>query len=143
MGKISNFWSILMTPSDFENDPYQAATNQLSHIALGAVFSLAVCVLWFAYFKEMPLRSYTGISLLALYIMGIECVLQGWKGRDSIWDSSFVLWGITLALTPAEEVAVQGGYVILKLDAILLGWLLFAALFTLVVYLWPRVGADV
>ena len=139
MSYLSEFWGVLMTPSDNEGQPYVEATNQLSHVALGSIFSLAASVSWFVFFGEMPYRVYVWIAVVFGYVAIIEIWLQGWAGVDSLTDSYFVQCGATMTLWPVHEVGFNAQFVTLEFRPVLLGLLMLITAASLVLHLRPRI----
>lgn len=141
MNSFSLFWQVLMTPSDYADDPYSEASNQLGHIALGSIFSLVACIVWFLVFGEMPVRWEVWAGVVVIYAVMVEAWLQGWAGRDSFADTFFVQCGATMTLMPVKEVAFAPDLVVIEFRPQLLGVLMLASTAALMLHLRPRIIA--
>lgn len=119
-----DFIKMLAVPSDFDGDPYGEATNQLSHIALGAVAALAICIAHREVMGEMPTRWMVFFGVALFYVLVIEVAVQRWKPKDSLFDSVFVSLGAAMALWPVREVSVSGDLTAISFDHMKLGWLM-------------------
>ena len=140
MATWGDFLRILMTPSSHEGDPYLEATNQFGHMALGAVLCLGVCIGWYSFVGEMPIRLWVWFGVVAGYALIVEAILQGWKGRDSFIDTWFVQCGATMSMWPVLEVIVGDGNVsLIEFRPKLLGILMVISILSLVIHLWPRI----
>lgn len=106
----------LFTPDDFKGNPYGELTNQLSHTLLGVLASAIVCFIHTYILGEMPYRAAVFVIVSFGYVLAVEALIQGWRGRDSILDWFFVSAGAAGVLWPLKEV-VAGNYVVgLSLD---------------------------
>lgn len=139
MNRVWQFWNVLTTPSDHEGDPYVEAANQLSHIALGCVFSLSACVIWFILFGEMPVRVAVWFSVVLGYAVAVEWWLQGWNGRDSFADTFFVQCGVSMTLWPVKEVGFAPDIALIEVRPKFLGVLMLISTMALILHLWPRI----
>lgn len=139
MQYIRQFWAVLMTPSDYRNDPYAEATNQISHAVLGCLASLILCTVWFIIFGEMPYRAFVWIVVVLGYAVGVEAWQQRWKGWDSFADTFFVQCGATMTLWPVKEVGFSPDIAIIEFRPKLLGVLMLLSALALALHLWPRI----
>lgn len=139
MSPIRQFWQVLMTPSDHAGDPYAEASNQLGHIALGCIFSLVACVIWFIIFGEMPYRAHVWVTVVFGYAILFEILIQGWEGRDSTIDTFFVACGSTMTLWPVREIGFSPDIVVIEFKPVLLGSLMLISAIALCLHLWPRI----
>jgi hypothetical protein len=101
------FWGELNTPSSFRADPYGALTNQAGHVAFGAFIAAAICLIYGAWFGEMPYRWPTWVCVTFAYLLLVEWRQQGWKGADSLIDGGFVSLGAAAPLVALKEVSAH------------------------------------
>lgn len=98
------FWGDLNEPDSFPAQPVVAGGNQVSHIAMGAAASAAVCMAWAAWQGEMPVRWYVGIGLTMAYLLVIELGRQGWRRGDTLVDTAFFALGAGWPLVSLYEI---------------------------------------
>lgn len=132
------FWGDLNTPSTYYADPYGAAVNQISHMALGAVAVVAICAAWALIYGEMPYRWGAGVAVVVLYAAVIELGVQRWSGQDSTVDTAFVAMGAAAPLVSLHEVTFLPAIRLEFYAGNALTWLV-CAVATLAVYVAPRI----
>jgi hypothetical protein len=101
------FWGQLSEPSSFRSDPYGALTNQAGHVAFGAFIAAAFCLIYGAWFGEMPYRWPTFGGVTLAYLLLVEWLQQGWSGPDSLIDGGFVSLGAAAPLVALKEVSAH------------------------------------
>jgi hypothetical protein len=101
------FWGELNAPESYPLDWYRALTNQVSHKAVAAIVSAAVCVIYALYWKEMPYRVPVWFALVISYAFWVEYLRQGWRRHDSFNDTYFVGLGLAAPLVSLHEVAYE------------------------------------
>lgn len=121
-----DFLASLFAPDDFARDPYGELTNQLGHTMLGLLLTLLVVCAWREADGEMPVRLHVFAVVSFGYLMAVEVLAQGWKGRDTYADWLMVSFGSGGVLWPVREVAPRPGETLLALDHVLLAWIILA-----------------
>lgn len=110
----------MLTPDSFDRDPYGWLTNQVSHIALGALMALALSVFGFAVFGEFPVRTHMLAAIFVLYFVVIELVVQGWRGFDTIEDTIFTVgYGAAGPLAVSSEIVPGRMAIVMELEPLL------------------------
>ncbi len=138
MSTWRDFWSEVMTPDRFSDDPYGEASNQISHAALGAIAALGACILWREVAGEMPYRWHVFALITVVYAVLIEGVLQKWASWDSAADSLFVMTGAAGALLPVKEVSALGGITVIEFEHRTLGAVFLFMIVILLIRIAPR-----
>ena len=99
------FWGELNSPSDFSDQPYVGALNQIGHIAIGREAVTLICA--GLVFVGWPVNAWlVALFVATFYAVVIELIRQKWMGADTIVDTAFVALGATYAplalqLTPS------------------------------------------
>lgn len=110
----------LLTPSNFLDDWYGWLTNQVSHIFLGLFLVFVFSMAGFWAFGEFPYKINMLIAIGAVYFLGVEMALQGWRGFDTIEDTIFVVgYGASGALGASIEVMPGKTTIIMDLQPLL------------------------
>lgn len=138
MSTWSDFWSEVMTPDRFRDDPYGEATNQISHAALGAISALICCVVWREISGEMPYRWQVFAVIAVSYTLIVEVLLQRWSAWDSAADSLFVMTGAAAALLPVKEIAAHEARTVIELEHRTLGAVFLFMIVILLIRVIPR-----
>jgi hypothetical protein len=101
------FWGEVNTDDHFSADPYGAATNQISHVALAAFVGGHLFVAWWLVVGEMPYRIPVVMGMTLGYLLIVEWWRQRW-GPGSFVDGMF--WASGAALLPSwlQEVPMCG-----------------------------------
>ena len=90
----------LFEPNQYLGQPYKWLVNQCSHIVLGFVTILFICVSFHFLNGEYPVRVNVGAYSLVAYLL-FEILVQGWRRWDTIEDTVFVVvyggWGTLIA----------------------------------------------
>jgi hypothetical protein len=106
------FWGEVNTSSNYYNDPYGGATNQVSHFALGAVVVWATCLVWAATWGEMPYKIPMWLILCGIYAVVVEYYIQKWNGADSAYDTMFFSSGAAVPFISLSEIGtIKNGVV--------------------------------
>lgn len=126
---IREIWAEAMRPEDFAGRPYHAFWHQGLKVAVGAFCVCLFCVGWGAIFGEMPYRALVWGWMVGFYFGVIEVAGQGWRGRDTLWDTCFFAYGAAGPLVSLHEVAIN------PITLTLYEWSSFAWLIGLVVSL--------
>ena len=132
-----SFWGELNTPSSFHDDPVGAVENQVGHISQGAFITAAICLIYGAWFGEMPYRWPTWVGVALGYLVLIEWVKQGWKGADSLADGGFFVLGSATVLVAFKELP-HDSKVVLELQIGPGLAALAAIVIALAAYVYPR-----
>lgn len=85
---------MIFTQDSFRDDWYGYLTNQVSHVALGTIFTWAATVFALAVAGEFPYKAHLFLVLSGLYLF-YEILYQGWAKWDTIEDWIFFsLYGV-------------------------------------------------
>lgn len=103
---IARIVSEAMRAESYDNEPYMAALNQFAHYMLGVYATVAVCVTFAVVSGEMPYKTEVFFVLSAFYLGVIEIWKQGWRGRDTIIDSTFFSLGVASPLVSVSELSI-------------------------------------
>lgn len=107
----------LGTPSNFPDDWYGWACNQISHVGLGMFGVWIMCLIAFVILGEFPYRLTVFMLFAAAYLF-FELRAQRWAGWDTIEDVLFVcVYGAGGTLMAFREFEVSNSDVILNLFA--------------------------
>lgn len=101
------FWGDLNTPNKFHADPQGAFVNQLGHMAAGNAAAIFLCYVYLLAMAEMPSRWGVFLLIVAVYLVGIEWIKQGWSKADSFIDGGFVALGAAVPLSGLKELRFQ------------------------------------
>lgn len=84
----------IFTQDSFRTDWYGYLTNQVSHVALGTIFTWAATVFCLATIGEFPYKAHLFMALAGMYLL-YELLYQGWHKWDTIEDWVFFsLYGV-------------------------------------------------
>lgn len=135
---IRRMWADLNTPSDFHADWYGGGSNQLAHVAIGAAFAALICILFGVVFGVMPDKWLVFAGILGFYGFGIEGGHQQSPAIDGIWDTYFIMCGVSIVLFSLSQVGVTpaGVHLILHEGPALIG--LGVTTLSLIAYVIPR-----
>lgn len=90
---IIEIFKVLTNPSDYENDWYGFAVNQISHAALGLFFTWLVCFLSWWVSDDLPDREKVFLGIAFVYASK-ELLFDKWQGWDTVEDFTFfVVYG--------------------------------------------------
>jgi len=82
------FGTPLFNPSDFFAKPYLQGANQLSHGLIGLLILWLICsLITYPLTEDLPKKELLYIALPVIYTGGIELIMQGWRGLDTVIDS--------------------------------------------------------
>lgn len=135
---IREFWVELNTPSDFYDDPYGGALNQLGHIALGAFLSALFCVSFFKMAGEMPVRGAVISAFVVVYGGIIEWAVQRSRMIDGLQDTLFFMMGVCIVVLSFKEASISDNIVYLSLEVGNAFATLGCSVLCLVLYIIPR-----
>ncbi len=124
-----------MTPDAFHGDPYGELTNQISHVALGHVLSVSLCIAYLWSAGELPYRVYI-IAIVGLIYAAIE-MLQGWRGWDTVMDTYATIGGACV-LIPLTEIRMPDVWYKPQIEVNLL-WLV-GVFVAVAIPIWARVA---
>lgn len=85
---LKSIFAELRSPSDFGQDWYGYATNQLSHFVLGFTMACLFSALHFAVFGEFMEKGALWFIIAFIYALW-ELGVQRWRGIDSVEDWLF------------------------------------------------------
>lgn len=92
-----------VTPSAFARDWFGYLRNQVGHKEIGFGLSLFVCSITYWTAGAFPVKEAVFIGLVSLYVL-FELLEQGWNGFDTVEDTLFFSYGVTLPLLASEIV---------------------------------------
>ena len=132
----------LNTPDDFKCNFYGGLTNQISHIALGAIVSGFLICVWNFIYGEMPYKEIYIFVVCALYLLNIEIVAQKSFSIDCFIDTYFVSLGVCFLIYPFSEKYHPeiGFYLVVNANAVFL--LFFISIISLFAYSWKRMRVQ-
>jgi hypothetical protein len=137
MQVIREIWAEAMRPEDHAGQVYGGAQHQLAKTGL-AVFVTAVLACGFAAVAgEMPFRGPLWFGLVYFYVGVIELRGQGSRGWDTVADSYFWAYGVTIPLVSLREVSA-GRVITLQLDTWAFLALAGGLVVSLLIYAWTR-----
>ena len=136
---LRQFWAELNTPTDYAADPYGGATNQIGHIALGAVLFGGICLAYAAKFGEMPVKEYSALPMIVFYFFVVELWHQRSPIKDAIQDAFFFACGVMIIATSFTEVSSDHpDYILLRLERANAFAALSVIVVSLALYIIPR-----
>jgi hypothetical protein len=135
---IQKMWADLNTPSDFHADWYGGGSNQLAHVAIGAAFAALICIVCGLVLGVMPFKWLVFTGILGFYALGIEGGHQRSPVVDGMWDTYFIMCGVSIVLFSLTEVGVtpDGVHLVLHEKPALIS--LGVTTLSLIAYVIPR-----
>lgn len=138
MSGIREFLEVLFkTPSDQKYDPYGWLTNQISHTHLGHVITLILSIASFYFLFEYPPK-WLSIWIIVWGYINFEIIFQGWKGWDTITDTSFVTMFGAVSVIMACSEKTPGDPILDFNPFYLIPWLIVFFI-TLMIGVWNRI----
>lgn len=134
LAALGRLWRETNTPDQFRSDPYGGLLNQWGHYSLGVAGYVMFCAAFYAIQGEMPYRAMAAFSVLTFYVVVIEAVVQGWRGRDSFEDSLFVAMGVSTIALSLQVVEEFGWKTVVLIDVGYLAVSILCALAACVLY---------
>lgn len=135
---IREFWAELNTPTEYLDDPYGGAVNQLGHIAGGAILSALFCLSFFQIAGEMPVRGAVISSFFFVYGGLIEWAVQRSRMIDGLQDTLFFMLGVCIVVLSFKEASISDDIVYLALEVGNAFATLGCSVLCLVLYIIPR-----
>lgn len=109
----------MILPSNYRGDWYGWTANQLSHMALGLLFSFFACWAAWAVLGEFPVRWNVWV-VLGLGYLAFELFTQGWNWADTVEDwLFFAAYGAGIPLLVFREMDPTGGVFVGQIDQLL------------------------